>query len=113
MIEVFLKFKSMVERQIGRKLNILRNDGGGEYVSKYFDILCKKEGIVCEMVPPYTLLQNGIDERKNITITNMARSMLQGTHLPKELWGETVSTATYILNRCSTKKLEGIMLEEC
>jgi hypothetical protein len=44
---------------------------------------------------------------------NMVRSILKGKHLPKELWGETVSTATYILNRCPTKKLEGITLEEC
>ena len=48
-IEVFTKFKSMVERQSGRKL-----DGGGEYVSKDFDKLCEKEGIVHEVVPPYT-----------------------------------------------------------
>ena len=39
--------------------------------------------------------------------------MLNGKHLPKEFWGEAVSTATYILNRCPTKKLEGITPEEC
>ena len=44
---------------------------------------------------------------------NMVRSMLKGKHLPKELWGKTVSTTKYILNRCSTKKLEGVMSEEC
>ena len=44
---------------------------------------------------------------------NMVRSMLKGKHLPKELWGEVMSTATYILNKCPTKKLEGITLEEC
>src|ERR1051325_348007 len=41
-IEVFSKFKSMVERQSGRKLKVLRTDGGGEYVSKDFDRLCEK-----------------------------------------------------------------------
>jgi hypothetical protein len=39
--------------------------------------------------------------------------MLKGKHLPKELWGETVSNATYIPNKCSMKKLEGITPEEC
>ena len=104
-IEVFSKFKSMVERQSGRKLKILRTDRGGEYVSKDFDTLCEKEGIVHEVVPPYTSQQNGTAERKNRTIMNMVRSMLKGKHLPKELWGKAVSTATYILNRCPTKKL--------
>ena len=58
-IEVFAKFKSMVERQSGRKLKVLRTDGGGEYVSKDFDMLCEKEGFVHEVVPPYTPQQKG------------------------------------------------------
>ena len=41
-IKVFSKLKSMVERQSGRKLKVLRTDGGREYVSKDFDTLCKK-----------------------------------------------------------------------
>ena len=53
-IKVFAKFKSMVERQSDRKLKVLRTDGGGEYVSKDFNRLCEKAGIVHEVVPPYT-----------------------------------------------------------
>ena len=41
-IEVFSKFKFMVERQSGRKIKILRTDGGGEYVSKDSSALCVK-----------------------------------------------------------------------
>ena len=43
----------------------------------------------------------------------MVRSMLKGKHFPNELWGEVVSTVTYILKKCLTKRLEGITLEEC
>jgi hypothetical protein len=39
--------------------------------------------------------------------------MLNGKNLPKELWGEAVSTATYVLNRCPTKRLNDITPEEC
>ena len=60
MIEVFAKFKSMVERQNGRKIKILRADDGGEYMSKDFDALCLKEGVVHEVVPPYTPQQNRV-----------------------------------------------------
>lgn len=42
LLEVFTKFKSMVERQSGQKIKILRIYGGGEYVSKDFDALCKR-----------------------------------------------------------------------
>ena len=53
-IEVFSKFKFMVERQSGRKLKIIRTDNGGEYMLKYFDTLCEKEGIMHKVVPSYT-----------------------------------------------------------
>ena len=44
-IEVFTKFKSMVERQSGRKLKVLRTDGGGEYVSKTSTDYVKRKGL--------------------------------------------------------------------
>lgn len=98
----------MIKRQSDQKLNIQRTYCCGEYVSKDFNILCKKEGIVHGVVPPYTPQQNGIAKRKNKTIMNIVRSILKGKHLPKKLWGEVMSIATYILNRCLTKKLERI-----
>ncbi|MCI55765.1 homeobox-leucine zipper protein ROC8-like, partial [Trifolium medium] len=42
----------------------------------------------------------------------MARSMVKQKDLPKELWGEAVSTATYLLNKCPTKKLKNRVPEE-
>ena len=43
---------------------------------------------------------------------NMARCMLKEKHLPSTLWGEVVSTATYIFNKCPTKKLKDRVPEE-
>lgn len=43
----------------------------------------------------------------------MVRSMLKEKHLTNALWGEVVSTATYILNRCPTKRLKCITPEQC
>jgi hypothetical protein len=40
--------------------------------------LCEREGIVHEVVPPYTPPQNGTAERKNMIIMNMVKSMLKG-----------------------------------
>ena len=37
----------------------------------------------------------------------MVRAMLKAKDLPRELWGEAVSTAVYILNRTSSKALQG------
>lgn len=54
MIDVFTKFKAMVERQSGHKIKTLKTGGGGEYVSRDFDALCEREGTMHEVVPPYT-----------------------------------------------------------
>nr|KYP66211.1 Retrovirus-related Pol polyprotein from transposon TNT 1-94 [Cajanus cajan] len=43
---------------------------------------------------------------------NMVRSMLKEKQFPKYLWGEAASTAAYILNRCPSKRLEGVTPEE-
>lgn len=67
----------MVKRQNNHKINTLRTDDGGEYVSKEFDALCEREGIMHEVAPPYTPQQNGTTERKNVSIMNMVRSMLK------------------------------------
>lgn len=41
----------------------------------------------------------------------MSRSILKNGKMPNHLWGEAVSTATYVLNRCPTKSLEGVTPE--
>ncbi|GAU37412.1 hypothetical protein TSUD_361170 [Trifolium subterraneum] len=54
---------------------------------------------------PYTPQHNGLAERRNRSILDMARSMVKQKGLPHRFWGEAVSTAVYILNRSPTKKL--------
>ncbi|KAH9770099.1 Integrase catalytic domain-containing protein [Citrus sinensis] len=43
--------------------------------------------------------QNGVVERKNRSIQEMARTMLNENALPKYFWAEAVNTACYVLNR--------------
>jgi transposase InsO family protein len=101
----FKKFKSLVETQSGNKVKKLRTDGGGEYISLEFAKFCVDEGIEHEVTAPYTLQHNGVAERKNRSIMNMARSMLKAKHMPHKFWGKATSTAVYIINRSPTKKL--------
>ncbi|XAR65337.1 RNA-directed DNA polymerase [Bertholletia excelsa] len=64
---------------------------------------CKENGIQRQLTIRRSPQQNGVAERKNRTITEMARSMMIGKGLPKRFWAEAVHTAIYILNRCPTK----------
>lgn len=64
-----------------------------------------------EITTPHTHQHNGIAKRRNRIDLNMSRIMLKGRKMPNHLWGETVSIATYILNRNPTKRLEGVTPE--
>ncbi|GAU34373.1 hypothetical protein TSUD_217130 [Trifolium subterraneum] len=109
---VFKKFKALVENQSSRRIKILRTDGGGEYTSKNFESFCVDNGIEHEVTAPYTPQHNGLAERRNKTILDMARCMVKHRNLPKSFWGEAVATAVYVLNRCPTKKLKDKVPEE-
>ena len=55
------------------------------------------------MTAPYTPEQNGVAERKNRTVVEMARSLLKGKHLPIQFWTKTIATVVYLLNISPTK----------
>ncbi|KAK2443673.1 putative mitochondrial protein [Trifolium repens] len=111
-LEVFKMFKLLVEKESGKFIKILRTDGGGEYTSKDFESFCVSLGIKHEVTAPYTPQHNGLAERRNRTILDMARSMIKQKKMPHKFWGEAVNTAVYILNKCPTKRLKLKVLEE-
>ena len=92
-------------------MQILRTDGGNEYLSNEFEAYCSENGVLHEVITPYTPQHNGMAKRRNIMILNMARSMIKQKKLPHSLWGEAVSTV-YLLNKCPTQKLENKVPEE-
>ena len=95
----------MVENQSGCYINVLHTDRGDEFISKEFNLFCEEEGIQRELTAPYTPEQNGIAERKNRTIVEMTRSMLQVRRLPNQFWAEAVATSVYLLNLSPTKAI--------
>ncbi|KAI5344111.1 hypothetical protein L3X38_011988 [Prunus dulcis] len=102
---VFKKFKATVELQSGYKLKQLRSDRGGEYTSMEFERFCDNAGIERQLTTPYTPQQNGVAERKNRTIVEMAKCLMLEKKIPFDFWAEAVNTSVYILNRCPTKAL--------
>ncbi|KAE8696015.1 hypothetical protein F3Y22_tig00110678pilonHSYRG00437 [Hibiscus syriacus] len=104
--EVFKKLKVAVERESGRKIKAMRSDRGGEFTSREFQEFCEANGIRRPMTVPRSPQQNGVAERKNRTILDMARSMLKSKKLPKEFWAEAVACAVYLTNQSPTRSLE-------
>jgi len=103
----FKGWKTLVERQSEHVVKVLRTDNGGEYVSKVFDDFLSKHDIARQNSSPYTPQQNGVAERANRTIVEMARSMIHAQRLGHEFWAEAVCNAVYVRNRCPTKAVEG------
>lgn len=97
--EAFYKFKAYAENQSGCKIRALRTDNGSEYVSERFQKLCDSDGIHHQLTTVYTPQQNGVCERKNRTVLNMARCLLFQGKLPSQFWAEAVNTSVYLLNR--------------
>ncbi|MCO5572900.1 hypothetical protein L7F22_026661 [Adiantum nelumboides] len=86
----------------------LRTDRGGEYMSGAFKDFLGKKGIKHQCTMPYTPQQNGVAERKNRSLMEMARCMLKAKSLPHKLWMEAVACAAHVLNRCPTRALKTI-----
>lgn len=105
-LKKFMEFKKMVENQSRSTLKCLRTDNGGEYTSLALEDFCKESGIIHQFTTPYTPQQNGVCERKNRTLMEMARCMIHEKNMPKKFWAEAIYTSSYIQNRCFTKSIE-------
>jgi transposase InsO family protein len=77
----FLAYKALVEKQFGHQIQRLRTNNGGEYVNNNFTNHCTTQGIQMQHTVPYTPQQNGVAERKNRTLKEMANCMIQSKGL--------------------------------
>jgi hypothetical protein len=59
----------------------------------------EEESIKHEFSSPYTPQQNGVVERKNRTLLDMARTMLDEYKTPDWFWAEAINTTCYSINR--------------
>ena len=82
----------------------IRIDRGKEFVNKNLTDWCHEHGIEIQMTAPYSPSQNGVAERMNRTLVELARAMIRG--VPEFLWEYAVNHATYLRNRTYTKSLE-------
>ncbi|GAU49327.1 hypothetical protein TSUD_136420 [Trifolium subterraneum] len=103
---------ALVEKESGRVIKAIRSDRGGEFTSNEFLKYCEDNGIRRQLMVPRSPQQNGVAERKNRTILEMARSMLKSKRLPKKLWAEAVACAVYLSNRSPTRSVLGKTSQE-
>jgi transposase InsO family protein len=95
----FKKFYALVQNQFNVQIQAIRTDNGTEYVNKIFGAFMSEQGILHQTSCPDTPQQNGVAERKNRHILEVARALMFTMNVPKFLWSEAVLTATYLINR--------------
>ncbi|KAH9649255.1 Integrase catalytic domain-containing protein [Citrus sinensis] len=98
-LDAFKVLYKKLQNEKGHDIICIRSDHGGEFENHAFENFCNNLGIEHQFSSPRTPQQNGVVERKNRSIQEMARTMLNENALPKYFWAEAVNTACYVLNR--------------
>ena len=91
-------YLTKIERQLGKLPKTVRANNGHEYVNHDLIGWCLDEGIELQTTAPYTPEQNGVAERYNRTIIELAHAMIFAQNLPNSLWPEAMSHAAYVRN---------------
>jgi Reverse transcriptase (RNA-dependent DNA polymerase)/gag-polypeptide of LTR copia-type/Integrase core domain/GAG-pre-integrase domain len=90
-----------------RNVEIFQTDNGGEYTSKECKEYFERQGIQHRTTVAYNPESNGIAERINRSIMEIAESSRIGANLPEEFWSVFVLHAVYLLNRRPHSSLFG------
>ena len=106
-LAMFQEFHAKVTGESGERIRVLRTDVGGEYRSREFAQYLIKHQIEHEVTVPHSPEMNGLAEWMNRTIPEKAKCMCAHAGLPRSLWAETASTATYVYNRLPNTPLKG------
>ena len=88
----FKGFKEKVEKEVGRKIQCLRTDNGGEFTSTEFTRYLQDCEIKRQLTCPNTPQQNGVAERKNRHLAETCRSMVHAKNVPPRYRAECLKT---------------------
>jgi hypothetical protein len=117
------RFKNI---QITHNFSVRRIRTDNEFLQNIINNLCKEEGITHEVTVPYAHWQNGVAERLNRTVREIASAQIQDntptpriaavigratelqrtSNLPEGLWTESIREAVWKKNRSPTKALK-------
>nr|CAH66492.1 H0321H01.1 [Oryza sativa]CAH66516.1 OSIGBa0142C11.4 [Oryza sativa] len=103
--DVFKCFAKQAQNLYDLTIKRVRSDNGGEFKNTQVEEFLDEEGIKHEFSAPYDPPQNGIVERKNRTLIEAARAMLDEYKTSDVFWAEAVSTACHAINRLYLHKI--------
>jgi transposase InsO family protein len=99
---VFEHFQSLILRlnnEQPNRLKAIHSDNETEFINASFDEFCLEYGIDQQFSTSRVPQHNRVIERKNRTLVEMARMMLDEHRTPRCFWADAISTACYVSNR--------------
>ncbi|GJS13089.1 putative ribonuclease H-like domain-containing protein [Tanacetum coccineum] len=96
---ILKSFITGIENLVDHKVKVIRCDNGTEFMNKEMNQFCEIKGILRQYSVARTPQQNGVAERRNRKLIEVARTMLADSKLPTTFWAEAVNTACYVQNR--------------
>lgn len=106
-LESYKNYEAWCNTQLGAKVKVLHSDRGGEYEGQEFILYLNSRGTERKRTVHDTPQHNGVAERRNRVIVERVRALLHASGLPKSLWGEAARHVVWLLNRTSTKAVDG------
>lgn len=96
---IFKGFAKRAENEFEFKIKKIRSDNDTEFKNSRIEDYCDEKGVKNEFSAKYTPEQNGVVERKNRTLIEMARSMLSEYNVSDSFWAEAINAACHASNR--------------
>jgi transposase InsO family protein len=103
--EIFKKFAIRAKNEFEEKIKRVRSDNGTNFKNTNIEDHLDGEGNGHELSIPYTPQKNGIVERKNRTLIEAARTMLDEYKTSDSFWAEAINTTCHAINRLYLHKL--------
>lgn len=104
----YCKYEAWAKSKHNVTIKALHSDNSGEYTGKEFVLYLKTNGTCQKLTVHNTPQHNSAAKHYNHTVIKKVCAMLHSSGLPKALWAEAVCHAVWVLNRTSTKALDGM-----
>jgi transposase InsO family protein len=103
--EMLKKFLRRAHNEFDDKVKKIRGDNRTELKNTRVEDFLDEEGIKQEFLAPYTPQQNGMAEKKNHTLIEMVRTMLDEYKTLDRFWAEAINTVCHVTNRLYLQNL--------
>jgi transposase InsO family protein len=110
--DTFKKFAKRAQNEFETKIKRVRSDNGTKFKNINMKEFLDEEEIDHEFSIPYTPQQNGIVARKNRTLIEAARIMLDEYKIPDHFWADAINTMCHAINRLYLHKILNKMAYE-